>query len=627
MADLIFDQPLPRDNDLRFGHQEPLVEIEAELIIGEAPDYVSILLAEVIDCQMDAVIIDTVDIVLAEIIDCQMDAVDPPHVVDIRAQYDNNVSRGPRAILHSKWRLARRREQSLKLSGRRSAPLPKWSRMPWAGARPASVSLDLAHGLPDQQPTWGSFPWQGARPVSQQAGLSNSIPSPNPGWCSFPWRGAAPIQTEINLSNRMPVPQTTWRDLPWCSAVPKMALIDIAAGDGQATSIWRDLPWQDGRLVIGPGVWVPIVPPEPPAPPRGRVDLVFKCDLLPCNVFMDFAIPCCGQKERPIIPILDTYFMLNEIYLLRERDMRPIACLDAAARYDPGTWTWGVDVTVPVHEIDHIGRHERLRLIINGRHYVWIKETRGRQRQFGQFQAVTFGGRSQHAELDVEPTSGIITNPINAQQIAAEALEDTGYTLVWNLPDWPVPAGAYQWEGLTRIARVAAVVDSVGGVLYGDPAEKKLIAYSAWPTPPWRWDEATPRELPSHVCEVLNIEESENDSFDAVHVMGELIGVDTLVRRYGYAGENLAPDVIHPLMTHTSATQERGIAELAKGGITSRVTLSLPLLNEVAPFELSELIQATGTESWRGLVRGFGIAATRIGEAIVVNQTVEVEEK
>lgn len=625
--DLIFDRPLPPpgNNDLIFGDQEPVGEWEM-IIEASAPPAVAIIdMANVWDMAITAETPDQATIQLANVWDIAISAEAVESTADIKIDYDLNVWRGPSIRLNQPWQKGKPLVYSLYLSHGTPVPASLHHHLPWKNAVPRQKAVYLSHGLPAPLKQWFHLPWQQGISRQRDLSLTHALPVPHFLWRDLPWQKGINRQRNSQLVHRLPSPLDMRCNLPWQAARPRQQNITLGIGDGCLLSLWIHLPWGGGKTVTGPGTWIPIVPPTPPEPPRGQADLIFQCDLLPCNIHMDFAIPCCGEKPWEPIPILDTYFMLNELLLFREADGRPIACSAASVRLEPNTCAWDISATIPIHELEHLEENELMHLVVNGRHFLWFKESWSRSRQFGEFQSAQISGRSRHAELDIEPESGVLDNPINARQLADNALVNTGYDLDWRLPDWMVPANAYGWQNLSRIQRIAEVVSSVGGILWGDPADKKLIAVSKWPVAPWLWDGKTPRQLPSNIMQTLNERYIDNPMYNAVFARGELAGIQARVRINGSAGERVAETIVHPLITDFEAAREVGLTALSDSGPHRQFDIRMPLLDELGQFEISEMIEATGSETWKGLIRSIGFDASLENEALVIYQTLGIE--
>ncbi|PRP70892.1 hypothetical protein BUE93_09540 [Chromobacterium amazonense] len=387
--------------------------------------------------------------------------------------------------------------------------------------------------------------------------------------------------------------------------------------------------FQHGRLVLGPGWWAPKPPPIDPPRPGQDVDLDFRCELLPCRLNLDFALRCCNDGPD-VIPAMRTYLMTATVILTRERDGLEIPALAAAVSLDAGTALWGVEVTLPEAALRDLAAREVMRLSINGHEVLWLAERWSRSRQFGGARAIRMTGRSVHAELDAPlwpAASGVVSAPTNARQLADQALEMSGYTLDWKLPDWLVPAGAWSWEQMTPLARVARLAEAAGGMVIGAPDKRQLLARPLYSAAPWAWGNAMPQlQLPEAVLETLSEDWDETPAIDSIIVTGERTGVLARVKRAGTAGASVGETIIDPLVTDSAAARARGLNAIAQSGRSCRVSISLPVFSDTRLALPGDLVAVTGGDPFRAMVRGVRISAER-RSALVVRQTLDMERR
>ncbi|QEL55516.1 hypothetical protein [Chromobacterium paludis] len=385
--------------------------------------------------------------------------------------------------------------------------------------------------------------------------------------------------------------------------------------------------FQRGQPVLGPGWWAP--PPVEPPIHEHSIDLDFRCELLPCQLNLDFALRCCDDGPD-VIPAMRTYLMTATVILTRERDGQEIPVLAAAVSLDAGTALWGVDVTLPEAALRDLSAREVMRLSINGHEVLWLAERWSRSRQFGGARAIRMTGRSVHAELDAPlwpAASGVVSAPTNARQLADQALEMSGYTLDWKLPDWLVPAGAWSWEQMTPLARVARLAEAAGGTVIGAPGARQLLARPLYSAAPWGWGSVMPQlQLPEAVLETLSEDWDETPAIDSVIVTGERAGVIARVKRAGTAGASVGETIIDPLVTDAAAARMRGLNAIAQSGRSCRVSISLPVFSDTRLALPGDLVAVTGGDPFRAMVRGVRISAER-RSALVVRQTLDMERR
>lgn len=100
--------------------------------------------------------------------------------------------------------------------------------------------------------------------------------------------------------------------------------------------------------------------------------------------------------------------------------------------------------------------------------------------------------------------------------------------------------------------------------------------------------------------------------YNRVHISGTSGGVLGQVKRAGTDGLLEAPMVTHPLITHTDAARQRGLAELADTGRQAKLSLRLPVLQETGVIKPGALVRYVdnGVPAL-GLVRGTQVEWSR----------------
>ena len=77
------------------------------------------------------------------------------------------------------------------------------------------------------------------------------------------------------------------------------------------------------------------------------------------------------------------------------------------------------------------------------------------------------------------------------------------------------------------------------------------------------------------------------------------------ITRSGTAGDNVAPQIVHALMTHSDAVLQRGLAELSNTGRVANVSLNLQVLPETGIIVPNTVLRYDDGEKVRtGIVRG-----------------------
>jgi len=321
------------------------------------------------------------------------------------------------------------------------------------------------------------------------------------------------------------------------------------------------------------------------------------------------------EVERRIIPWRYAYVIVHDISLYRVSDgvALPSDSIEIVSASDQWADTlrariYGDDAMDLLAAADPL----RVRCEINGEAWEMVVRAPSESLVHGG-RAVSLTAYSLSSLLDAPyqaPADYAEASQRTAAQLAEQALP-TGWTLLWELPSWLVPGGAYAHEGLTPAQVVARVVRSVRGVIRPGRTAQTLTAQSRWPVLPWLYASATPNlVVQSGLWRAAERAAIVPTQADAVYVQGGQVGgVLARVYRSGSAGDWLAPTPsADALITHVDAARELGGAILAGQHATSGLrSLSLPFDGSDWPLSgVGDLIEVQG-------VPGLGDVSQHLG--------------
>lgn len=313
--------------------------------------------------------------------------------------------------------------------------------------------------------------------------------------------------------------------------------------------------------------------------------------------------PCdYNPPEQPghIIPTRRTYIVLNEVTLRRTDSSTVVEALSLDISIDADSWlpSWSAEVAFsewPSLAAEN-GEPLELEAIVNGHRWLLLAEgAPARSRSFGKT-TVQIKGRGIAAWLDA-PRAAVMNHynatQMTAQQLMAQALTTNGVSLGWDLDwqitDWLVPASAWSVQG-SPMAGVLDVAGAVRAVVQADPTGKILHILPRYPVKPWEWGSAVPDiEIPPDILLSDALEPIERPDYNAVFVGGQSFGVTGRVYRAGTAGDLLAPQITHPLITEAAAARQRGIAELGDAGRQARISIRLPISEDTTLLKVGQL--------------------------------------
>lgn len=397
---------------------------------------------------------------------------------------------------------------------------------------------------------------------------------------------------------------------PWGQFVGRPALVVRPRwATARRTDAQRWIPWVRFGRLLDPG-WGVVTPPGGPIP---------------------------GEDGTLVVPIRTVYIMTNEATLTRVDDGTALPVLSLSISTDAESWAWRVDASLPASSMDAImpgmdGAPVLLQAAINGYPVRWLAESVSRERTFGKAR-IRVSGRSPSALLSdpfAVAYSYASASAITAQQAAINAVTEAGlplgWDIGWHITDWLLPAGLWQHQG-TPMSAVLRIAEAAGAYVQTDAELQTLHVRHRYPTAPWGWGALTPAvSLPTNVALREGVEWLDKPAYNEVYVSGQSVGVLGHVVKTGTTGGLAAATVVDDLITHADAARQRGLAILGDTGRQQRLSLSLPINDDLGLLEVGQLIDVTegtgpSTVTRRGLVRGVSASYS----PPVARQNVEVE--
>lgn len=245
-------------------------------------------------------------------------------------------------------------------------------------------------------------------------------------------------------------------------------------------------------------------------------------------------------------------------------------------------------------------------------------------------------GSSRTRQLDkpwATPTSHLETNAISFKQ-ACEACLPEGFSIEWDsgIQDWSIPANGWSYNNQTPKGALADLLTAAGLVMIPDLAAPTLHIQPRYKRAPWEYADD---EADAIIAEAMMLSESGDyqpgDTVNGVWISGTTdAGVIVEVTRSGTAGDQLAADQQHDVITDPVAGQQWGKQIIAAGGNKTLVTLETIITDEAASpgLLLPGLIVEvqTALETWRGLVLSCDLSnpgSPRITQTVTIERSGE----
>lgn len=513
-----------------------------------------------------------------------------------------------------------------------------------SGARPERSGVFTRWQAATQQIQFVRTVWQGAAPLQRavatawQQGLPLRIDQVQQRWQAaqaLSVAAAARYQQGLDLQSSQVRSrhQDAWRDrFSWAAVRHQIAgshigtAADQPLGDADNLVLLTRARHQDActprigtsQRPVPPGTrpcYVPALPAELlfdlMADAGQPVHLVFICERHGDG-------PGPGPGATSVVPVRKVYVVINNITLHRVDTGAELHAHSFSMSLDYQSWTWQWQATLHHDAAGHLGRDSQgdpaeLEVMVNGLPFRLRLESVTRDRRFNPTRwGVSGKGKAAILDAPWAPTMSFgNAAPRTAQQLMADALTINGVSLGWGidwgLTDWAVPAGAWALQG-SYIAAINDIAAAAGGYVQPHSTDAVLRILPRYPAAPWNWGDITPDfEIPADAAEVEGTQYVDRPGYNGVFVGGVGAGVFGPFKRAGSAGNVIAPQVTHPLITHLDAFRQRGLAEISDTGRQEHVTLSMQVLPETGVITPGQFVRYAGDKTVMGIVRSTSI--------------------
>lgn len=330
---------------------------------------------------------------------------------------------------------------------------------------------------------------------------------------------------------------------------------------------------------------------------------------------------------------IDARGVYESNHTLQVIDMRtglalPVTSVDMALTDGSAFWTLRAAAAFEAKAALEAGEQPaQVEVQINGQTWRFVVESIDTPRAFAS-SAISFGGRSLAALADAPyqlPQQWIADAPTTAAQIATLAQTYSGLEVLWQAPDWLVPAGGWTHQG-SPFSVISQVATAIGGVVEASRDTFAVYVRSRYPVMPNEWAGTPPDvQVAWNAVESESVQRVDQPDYTSIVVAGP-DGVAN-VRLEGTAGADAAPMVTDPLLTEHGARVERATSALAAAGGASMVSRTLQVLSgtdEPGVIERGALVRwVDPDETWSGMVRSVSVLAS----LVAVRQTIVCERR
>lgn len=543
----------------------------------------------------------------------------------IAARYDINVARPTVGRTQAAWQDAAPLQHTTASAWQQSAPLPVGAVSAWQDAAQIASHLRAV--------------WQQSQHLQHSAGVQYQQAARLPGTplvvrFEEAQRLRHAIASALQQALRLPgAPlvvrfQETLRDRQArvgsrFQVADKLAA-QIASGMGIAVRLPR--AWA-GRFQQAwtprPGQWQrpgPVLP-DPCYVPTLPARLVFSD---PHDASLPARLVFVCERHSPpgpadggvVVPVRRVYIVINSISIHRVDTGAELRAHSFSMSLDHKSWTWSWSASLHHDAANHLGRDSQgepaeLAVVVNGLPFRLRLEHITRDKRFSPTRwAVSGKGKASVLSAPYAPAMhfGNPSSARTAQQLMADVLTvngvGMGWSLDWQLQDWLVPAGAWALQG-SYMDAVNDIAGAAGGYVQPHPTDSILRILPTYPAAPWDWEDVVTPDftIPASVAEVEGTDYIDLPAYNRVFVGGVGVGVFGPRTRTGTAGDVIAPQVTHALITDATAHRQRGLAELSDTGRQEHITLNLQVLPETGLIVPGQFVRYMGDKPALGIVR------------------------
>jgi hypothetical protein len=436
--------------------------------------------------------------------------------------------------------------------------------------------------------------------------------------------------TESGFKPRLPLlsPDVV---LSFADGISLPQTLKSSMGDGLHVDSQWQTKWNEAGLAYNAwqSPYIPPLPPRPPNPPL-KLNLWNFRPAGPLILNLGYTRPAWDVTDRRY------YAVLNTCSVVRLPDRTELPVTAVSVETDCDSWAWSVSLSLAGPDAWALCQPTpypvEVEISINGHLWTALLDDPQLTRGFNSIR-IAAKGLSRSAWLITPYTPSETVEqlaPRTAQQIAESIVNNSGWTIDWQLPpdpQWLLPAGSYLRTG-TPIERLVGLVAAVKGCLYSDPAGFVFTAYPRYPSLPWNWHIApVDVALPESALLSWNQTSQDRPSVNRVYVSGTTAGVLLQLTKAGTDGALCANDpIVDSLLTDSYSARARAECELARAGPGYEVSVET-ILGGTANIPLVRPGLLCEFAGIRGVVRSCSIGASRQGGGLAVRQGLKLERR
>lgn len=374
----------------------------------------------------------------------------------------------------------------------------------------------------------------------------------------------------------------------------------------------------------GPSIRPPYKPPYIPddGSKTVTIDLVFcKAPNNKNPINLVFGDECDKEENQHTIDDEKVYIVKNDIKIFRTDSGNFIQAFSVEIGANRQDYLWSGTLSLPYSELEKISDKPEIEININ--QYKFIvdvneinikKAFNSRIIELSVFSTTQRLNTIKAHKIDIDMSS----NAIMSAQLHRDDLV-TGFEFVNSDVDWMVPANLIEYGEANALDIISLFGVATNDTVVSHAYEKKMLMKPKYPMGEPIYS------LPSAKLFECSEAEVKGNTFNAIVVSGENVGITAVIRKDGSAGEKIAPMIINRLITAEEVARRTGFNNIYNTtDIASTIDVVALLYPEAPQLYPSDMVRIDNDIGW---IDSVSINGSNEGGAITVRHSFKIEKK
>lgn len=397
-------------------------------------------------------------------------------------------------------------------------------------------------------------------------------------------------------------------------------------GKGLSQNNYGNVVWGFAELPGGCGSSVrpPYRPPYIPddGSKTVTIDLVFcKAPNNKNPIDLIFGDECGKEENQHTIDDKKVYIVKNDIKIFRTDSGNFIQAFSVEISANRQDYLWSGTLSLPYSELEKIADKPEIEININQYKFIVdVNEINIKKAFNSKVIELSVFSTTQRLNTIKAHKIGIdmSSNAIMSAQLHRDDLV-TGFEFVNSDVDWIVPANLIEYDEANALDIISQFGVATNDTVVSHAYEKKMLMKPKYPMGEPIYS------LPSAKLFECSEAEVKGNTFNAIVVSGENVGITAVIRKDGSAGEKIAPMIINRLITAEEAARRTGFNNIYNtADIASTIDVVAPLYPEAPQLYPSDMVRIDNDIGW---IDSVSINGSNEGGAITVRHSFKIEKK